>query len=134
MGTQRAIRNHMYTSYWGDGNGRDWYVVSGNGGNRNDGHPVNWVSSQEQQMFNSKTGVGWKAFSKIQGKAPLNPLKSSYGGQRPNILNYHGDGSGRDTYVIYQYQGGNGKEYRRGFVDYQKEWLRNDKVYPYETP
>jgi hypothetical protein len=49
-------------------------------------------------------------------------------------LNYYGDGSGRDTYVIYQYQGGNGKEYRRGYVDYQKEWLRNDKIYPYETP
>ena len=78
--------------------------------------------------------MGWKAFKRVREKQPSNPLKTSYGGARPNLLNYYGDGSGRDSYVIFQYPGGNGKEYRKGFVDYENEWLRNDKKYPYETP
>lgn len=85
-------------------------------------------------MFNSKAGVGWKAFSRITEKAPTNPLKAGVTGQRPNLLNYYGDGSGRDTYVIYQHGGGNGREYRGGYVDYQGEWLRNETKYPYPTP
>lgn len=36
----------MYTTYWGDGNGKDWYIVANNGGNRHDPHPVNWVEAQ----------------------------------------------------------------------------------------
>lgn len=85
-------------------------------------------------MFNNKNGPGWNACYRIQEKVPSNPLKTSYSGQRPNLLNYYGDGSGRDSYVIFNYDGGNGKEYRRGYVDYQKEWLRNNTIYPYETP
>jgi len=37
----------MYGTYWGDGTGRDSYVVSGNGGQRRDPHGVNWVGQQE---------------------------------------------------------------------------------------
>jgi hypothetical protein len=44
---------------------------------------------------------------------------------------YPPDGSGRDSYVISN-SGGN--EYTIGFVDYPKDWLREDKKYPYVTP
>lgn len=70
----------MYTTYWGDGHGRDSHILACNGGNRRDPHPVNWVCSQDQQMFNSGQGVGWKAFSKGREKVGSNPLKTSYGG------------------------------------------------------
>lgn len=44
---------------------------------------------------------------------------------------YPPDGSGRDSYVI---KNSGGNEYTIGFVDYPKEWLREDKKYPYVTP
>ena len=44
---------------------------------------------------------------------------------------YPPDGSGRDSYVISN-SGGN--EYTIGFVDYPKEWLREEKKYPIVTP
>ena len=47
LGTQRAARNHMYTTYWGDGNGRDSYVLAGNGGGRRDPVGQSWVSHQD---------------------------------------------------------------------------------------
>ena len=64
-------------------------------------------------MFNSKGGNGWQAGHRIRVNVPSNPLTSPYQ-KRPNLLNYYGDGSGRDTYVIYQHPGGNSREYRGG--------------------
>ena len=84
-------------------------------------------------MFNAKTGLGWDAGHRVRVRAPTNPLTAPYQ-KRPNQLNYFGDGSGRDTYVICQYPGGNQREYRGGHVKYEAEWLRNDQKYPYETP
>ena len=53
--------------------------------------------------------------------------------KEPSIVYYPPDGLGRDSYVIKN-SGGTSNEYTIGFVDYPKEWLREDKKYPYVTP
>ena len=83
-------------------------------------------------MFNTKAGNGWQAGERVRMKVPTNPLTAPYQ-KRPNQLNYWGDGSGRDSYVIYQHAGGNGREYRGGYVK-EADWFRNEQKHPYETP
>ena len=43
------------------------------------------------------------------------------------------DGTGRDSYVV-DGTGGFAKKYTIGHVNYPKDWLRNEKKYPYQTP
>ena len=119
----------MYSTYWGDGDGRDSYVVFGNGGQRKEPQPQSWVSAQEQLQTNSSNGGGWRAFTNSKPEPAYDPKKLAFSGPRPNMLTYYGDGSGRDGYVISQYPGGNLREYR-GPLDFHKDWVRG----AYETP
>ena len=44
-------------------------------------------------------------------------------------MHYPADGSGRDSYVIR-----NLPKFEKPRVDYENEWLREEKKYPVETP
>ena len=71
---------------------------------------------------------GWQTSANLSPKTKINP-----GSREVSTVYYPPDGSGRDTYVIKGH-GGSCKEYRKGFVDYQGEYLRNNNKHPYETP
>ena len=72
----RTSGNH-YSNYWGDGGGRDGYIVSGNGGN---------------------TTMLKNGLQNRRNRAPreLQPAPR----KEPAALIYRGDGTGRDAYIL----------------------------------
>ena len=74
------IRTHSpkYASYFGDGSGRDSYVVTNNGGLTNV----------------DKGGMTRRPFKNTLKTMNMSPSKDSM------TVHYKSDGSGRDTYVV----------------------------------
>ena len=110
--------NVTYVTYYGDGNGRDSYVIDKNGGLRKE---KEYLGSQAKSSWNINTKI--PKFEKEKGI----PRKGV------SVIHYQPDGSGRDSYVI-KCNGGTQKEYTKGFVDYPREYLREEKHYPFKTP
>ena len=80
-----AIENNLlrtfspkHANYFGDGSGRDTYVVTDNGG----------------LMDREKNGMTRRPFKNTLQNRDQSP------GADPMPINYHADGTGRDTYVI----------------------------------
>ena len=46
---------------------------------------------------------------------------------------YRPDGSGRDGHIIKE-NGGTQRDYTNAAIDYEGQYLRDEKYYPYETP
>jgi hypothetical protein len=82
MSSLNRTDHQKWVTYWGDGNGRDHYIVFNNGG------------LNEQRMYGSDKKNGWKdTVHATQFRAT--PSKDA------TAINYTGDGSGRDSYVIF---------------------------------
>ena len=80
-----------YTPYWGDGYGRDTYVLSGNGG---------LVGER-----NMPTTSPWTGFQTTKATTALytnqnHQFKKANGHKESTALRYFGDGTGRDSYVV----------------------------------
>jgi len=67
-----------YLNYFGDGSGRDTYVVTNNGGSMN----------------SSKHGMLRRPFKNTLHNRDLSPKLEAM------PVNYHSDGTGRDSYVV----------------------------------
>jgi hypothetical protein len=79
-----------YSIYTGDGNGRDSYIIVGNGGNL-----------KPESFLNSAPHTGYHPPKKNARKMFTGPLKKFKGsGKEATVFRYWGDGSGRDSYVI----------------------------------
>jgi hypothetical protein len=77
-----------YSIYTGDGNGRDSYIIVGNGGNL-----------KPECFLNSAPHTGYHP-PKMAAKLFTGPAKKFKGaGKEATVFRYWGDGSGRDSYV-----------------------------------
>lgn len=77
-----------YSIYTGDGNGRDSYIIVGNGGNL------------KPHSFSNKAPVVGYHPPKAANNMFMGPKKEFRGtGKEATVLKYFGDGSGRDYYV-----------------------------------
>lgn len=82
--------HEKYTTYWGDGSGRDSYAIVGNAGLR-----------KPEAYVNSAPRTGYQPKERTTSTMYAGPLKSFSGyGKDATVLRYFGDGSGRDSYVI----------------------------------
>ena len=89
-----------YTTYTGDGCGRDGYIVFGNGGL----HALrDYKGPQPASGF--KLGPNLVSYPRIPKK-------------EPTAFDYIPDGSGRDLYVINQY--GLKRNYRSNYKEFEK--------------
>ena len=97
---------HPKTStYWGDGTGKDSYIVMANGG-------FNETRKYQGQQYN-----GWK--TSTYGSAPyVAPHKEA------TAVDYVPDGSGRDTYIIRAY--GMKRNYRSNYKNYERSLRDNE--------
>jgi hypothetical protein len=77
---------HPY--YKSDGSGRDTYVSYNSGGI--------WHSLRPREIDNRIT---------LSTYMPAHVSKKNLGDMRPSFAHYHGDGTGRDSYVIEKYGG-----------------------------
>lgn len=78
-----------YTIYTGDGNGRDSYIIVGNGGNL-----------KPECFKNSAPHVGYHP-PRAANSMFTGPSRTFIGsGKAATVSRYWGDGSGRDNYVI----------------------------------
>jgi hypothetical protein len=84
----------QWQTYWGDGNGRDGYIVMDNGG-------LNELRDYKGVGYN-----GWKA-----AKQPMHHAAAPR--KEATAFDYKPDGSGRDSYVIFNY--GLKRNYRSQF-------------------
>ena len=80
-----------HTTYWGDGMGRDSYVITGNGGLVGDANMPKTSAWTGYQPTNNTT----KMFINQNHQ-----FKKSTGGKDAVAFRYFGDGSGRDSYVV----------------------------------
>jgi len=92
--------NPKYTTYTGDGSGRDGYVVFANGGL----HGLrDYQGSKPRHSFDN-----------MQGKAKVTSIPS----KEATAFDYVPDGTGRDGYVIFNY--GLKTNYRSGYKDFER--------------
>ena len=99
-----------YVTYTGDGSGRDGYVVFTNGGLH---------GTRDYRGPQRKPG-----FDVNRGRAPkpyIGPQKDA------TAFDYVPDGSGRDSYVIFNY--GLKANYRSGYKDFERG-LRDEQATP----
>ena len=79
-----------YPMYWGDGAGRDSYIIVGNGG-----------LIKPDAYNNTPPRVGYQDPPATQGGLYHGKTKQFVGpSKEATVLKYFGDGSGRDSYVI----------------------------------
>lgn len=79
------------------------------------------------RIFANKNQPDWKAF-RTMGQKPSVALRGV------TKVYYKPDGSGRDAYAIIE-NGGTQRNFKRGYVDCEGgEYLRDDKMYKFETP
>jgi hypothetical protein len=71
-----------WVTYWCDGNGRDHYIVFNNGG------------LNEQRIYGSNVKNNWM-------DTVMKPHHRDAPHKEATAINYTGDGSGRDSYVIF---------------------------------
>ena len=85
MTTLHRTDHTKFVTYWGDGNGRDHYIVFNNGG------------LNEQRTYHGKeTRVQWRDARIVGGSVgKVAPHKEA------QALRYWGDGSGRDHHIIF---------------------------------
>ena len=82
--------HEKYTTYWGDGTGRDSYAVVGNAGLR-----------KPESYVNTPPRTGYQPKERTTSTMYAGPHKAFFGaGKEATVLRYFGDGSGRDSYVI----------------------------------
>ena len=80
-----------YATYWGDGMGRDSYIITGNGGLVGDG--------------NMPKTSPWTGYQQTTPTTHMF-INQAHHAKRPNghkeatAVKYFGDGSGRDSYVV----------------------------------
>ncbi len=108
METLKRTYDPKYTTYQGDGTGRDGYIVFANGGlndvrNYNGSKPNNWQSSYH---------------GTFKGVTPKKDATA---------FDYKPDGTGRDTYVINAF--GLKNDYKSDYLGFQRG-LRSE----HETP
>ena len=95
-----------YTTYTGDGSGRDGYVVFGNGGL----HELRFYNgSQPRSGFNNNKNFAPKPYAA--------PKKDA------TAFDYVPDGTGRDSYVIFNY--GLKANYRSSYRGFEND-LRSE--------
>lgn len=99
-----------YLTYTGDGSGRDGYVVFGNGG--------------LHDLRDYKGGQGKPHYDGNKGRVPKPYVASK---KEPTAFDYVPDGTGRDTYIIYNY--GLKANYRSNFREFE-HGLRADQTTP----
>ena len=98
-----------YTTYWGDGSGRDNHIVLGNGGL----HDLrDYQGSRPRHPFNN---------FKNTPKVTHQPHKE------PTAFDYVPDGTGRDSYVIFNY--GLKANYRSSYKEFERD-LRSSTQTP----
>ena len=90
--TKQLARTHheKYATYWGDGLGRDSYIIHGNGGLR----------SGDAVQAEINTGYQAKGSSSRLFTNQNQQFKRLVGSKEATALRYFGDGSGRDSYVV----------------------------------
>ena len=88
-----------YTTYTGDGSGRDGYIVYGNGG------------LHDLRHFNGSKREGFTT-SPLKSKVMITPRKEA------TAFDYTPDGSGRDLYIIRNY--GLKANYRSKYREFEK--------------
>ena len=99
-----------YATYTGDGSGRDGYVVFGNGGL----HELrDYRGSQKKSGFDGNKGRSPKPYVAARKEA--------------TAFDYVPDGSGRDSYVIFNY--GLKANYRSGYREFERG-LRSEEPTP----
>ena len=97
-----------FSTYWGDGTGRDSYVVMSNGG------------FNETRNYNGQQPNGWR--TSTHGSAPyVAPQKDA------TAVDYIPDGSGRDNYIIRSF--GLKRNYRSNYKNYERS-LRSHEQTP----
>jgi len=96
--------NQKWTTYTGDGNGRDGYIVFGNGG------------LNELRYYEGSKPVGFRQ-SPVRHSPKVTACKEA------TAFDYPPDGSGRDSYIIRNY--GLKANYRSQFREFEKG-LRSD--------
>jgi hypothetical protein len=88
-------QNPKYTTYNGDGTGRDSYAIVGNGG---------LINPSAFRNVAPRTGVQQKYIgSAFSNKAPCAPL---VGKKNTTAIRYWGTGQGREQYIIVNSGGG----------------------------
>ena len=88
-----------WVTYWGDGQGRDGYIVFSNGG-------LNELRDYKGPSYN-----GWKS-------SPIPSPRQSAPRKEATAFDYTPDGSGRDLYVIRNY--GLKRNYKSYFHDFER--------------
>ena len=88
MTTLYRTYDPKFVTYWGDGNGRDHYVVFNNGG------------LNEQRMHGKDTRISWKD-TRVVGGSAIGSVSKGTPHKDATALRYWGDGSGRDHHVIF---------------------------------
>ena len=78
-----------YTTYWGDGAGRDSYAIIGNGGLCK---PESYVYEAPRTGYNPRTRTGPTMYA-----GPMKPYRGA--GKEATVFRYYGDGQGRDSYM-----------------------------------
>ena len=91
--------NPKYTTYTGDGSGRDGYVVFANGGL----HALRSYNGPKKETFTT---------SPHRGRMMVTPVKEA------TAFDYVPDGSGRDSYIIRNY--GLKSNYRSKYREYEQ--------------
>ena len=98
-----------YTTYWGDGSGRDGYAVFANGGL----HELrDYQGSQPKSPFDNMKG---------------SPKHSGQPRKEATAFDYVPDGTGRDSYVIFNY--GLKANYKSSFREFERD-LRSFQATP----
>lgn len=88
--TINRTSHEKYTTYWGDGSGRDSYTIIGNAGLRK---PDSYVYEAPRTGYQPKLAVPSTLFA--------GEVKAYRGaGKEPTAVRYFGDGTGRDSYVV----------------------------------
>jgi hypothetical protein len=82
MSSLNRTYHPKWATYWGDGNGRDHYITFNNGG------------LNEQRMYGSSGKNTWKDTATV-------PTYHAAPRKDATAINYTGNGSGRDSYVIF---------------------------------
>ena len=103
---KRTMRTNIVL-YKSNGKDRDSYIIYNNGGFWKDIKPINQNDNSFRQPFKSNHSPG------------ASP------GKTPPVWTYHSDGSGRDTYILYN-GGGLIKKFK-SMAEKLKNFLRNDE-------
>ena len=113
--------HQKYQQYYGNGGGRDTYVITGQGGFLHDG-------AKGQAVQNSPfTGFQTCPNSTMLYINQGNQLRKSQPSKELTSMSYYGDGSGRDTYVIHDFGGLIQKYRNKGSLQDFKHSLRQPR-------